>query len=406
MTQEAYDYAFSHVTLNKAIDSLSLKQFFRQSKTQGSLNNELTEELSERELNKAAFLASILACSENEEHQQKAMSFAILAYLEKRNVPFASYCYVILSRVDNIQQGKHLPEILENQKFRLHYDEALNLELSAKRALASLQLPNLEPIYLTRFQKDLWAQLQKTSRVIAVSGPTSSGKSFMVQNHIIEVCKARSSFRAVYIVPTRALIAEVSSELRNRLANDGVSIRVAVGQAEEVLDREVFVLTPERCLQLLRDSNSQRQIDLIFMDEIQKIEDTERGVIFEHVLNDLAGSQKSAKIVVPGPYLKNLEKTVARLTGLNGEPVESHLSPVYQLKTIFTLSPSNEYGAEVTIKNSSASQISAYIHSGLPLYKMFMRESKSAIAAFVKCLGKIAPTSYMLQLGHMLKSMP
>lgn len=190
MSSEVFDYVFTHPVLNKTIDILSLNQFKRQSETQ-TLPKPNIEELSCSELNKAVFLASVLACSEKEEHQQKAMSLAILSYLDNKNKDFASYCYIILSRVDVVQQGQHLHELVEDNKFLFTFDEALTLELSAKRALASLQLPGIDPIIISHFQRQLWNELQKADRIVAISGPTSSGKSYMVQNHIIELCKTK-----------------------------------------------------------------------------------------------------------------------------------------------------------------------------------------------------------------------
>ena len=322
------------------------------------------------------------------------MSLAILAYLENKDKEFAkefaTYCYIILSRVDNIQQGQHLHEVISEEKsFLLKFDEALNLELSAKKALASLQLPDKKlPIYISHFQKKLWAELHSADRITAISGPTSSGKSYMVQNYIVDLCKTRDTFKALYIVPSRALIAEVSSELRNRLGKDEVSIRVAVGQAEEIYPREIFVLTPERCLQILRDPKGERKFDLIFMDEIQKVEDGERGVIFEYVLNELMRLQVKANVVLAGPYLKNLRKTIVQLTGAEGNTVESKLSPVYQLKTIFTLSNNSQNRIDITIKNTPESEISTFVYSDTSLYQAFKNQPIPAMAKFVSLFGE------------------
>jgi hypothetical protein len=308
MSGQVYDYAYMHSTLNKVINILSIRQFYRESRQQSSLVVKENEQLPKSELNKAALLASVLACSDQEEHQQKAMAFAILAYLDRKNKEFAAYCYIILSRVDNIQQGQHLHEIFNGKKFSIKLDEVLTLELSAKRSLASLQLPGLDTIFTSHFQRKLWDQLESNEKVMAISGPTSAGKSFMVQNHLIQLCKTRDNFRALYIVPTRALIAEVSSDLRNRLTKDNVSIRVAVGDNEECYSREILVLTPERYLQLLRDDKNKNKINFIFMDEVQKVEDSDRGVIFEYVIGELALQQSEANVVLAGPYLKNLKK--------------------------------------------------------------------------------------------------
>jgi len=385
-----FDAAYNDKVLNSAIRTLTFRQFLRESGAQLiDWDPKHNNQLQDTDLKRAAFLTSVLASSNKDEHRQKAMSFAILAYLDKPNIQFASFCYLILSRADNIQQGQHLTKVLKNEKFLLKYDEILNLEISSKRALALLQLTDTPPIYLSHFQRQLWQSLQTNTHITAISGPTSAGKSYMVQNHIIKSIREKETFKAIYIVPTRALISEVSSELRKRLANFEVSISVAVGDDEDIYNREIFVLTPERCLQILKDNPKRREFNFIFCDEIQKVEDAERGIIFEHVLNELAHTEQNANIVLAGPYLKNLQNTIAQLSGeKNGKVIESQLSPVYQLKAVFTLVDSLDYSIPITLKTSQTDQLQITIASDLPFYKLFGRSPIKAMAEFVNKYGK------------------
>lgn len=223
---------------------------------------------------------------------------------------------------------------------------------------------------------------------MAISGPTSSGKSFMVQNYVVNLCKTSSEFKALYIVPTRALIAEASSQLRKRFVKEDVSIKVAVGQAEENNPKQILVLTPERCLQILRDKEKQGRINFIFMDEIQKVEDGERGVIYEYVLNELMHSETDAKIVLAGPYLKNLSKTMIQLTGEMGPTVESTLFPVYQLRTIFSLTKNQEYVVDVSIKNNLKDHLDFKLFCEVPLFDEFRAHPIPAMAKFVRIFGE------------------
>jgi len=65
---------------------------------------------------------------------------------------------------------------------------------------------------LSSFQKDILNALQ-AGKDIAISGPTSSGKSFILRKYIQSELKSEHGFEAIYVVPTRALIAEVSEKL-------------------------------------------------------------------------------------------------------------------------------------------------------------------------------------------------
>ncbi len=380
-----YKYAFDHHVLNDVLDILTLRQFLRESKTQpASPEDQQATELLDLELRKSALLASLLASSPLDEHKQKAIAFAILAYLDRQDMQYASYCYITLSRTDNIQQGKHITQIWNEEKndFCVRFDGALSLEIAVSRALAALQISGTE-IYLSRFQKQLWQELGRKNRIMAMSGPASSGKSFIVQNRIVQMCLGKRDFRALYVVPTKALLYEVSAALRRQLSKENVSIRIAVGEPLNTKTREILVLTPERCLRLLQDDMSQRNIDLIFFDEIQKMEDDERGVLFEYILNELLRSQKNAEIIIAGPYLKNLKRTIMQLSGLDAPTVESQIAPVYQLKTVFRVSKANKNQIEVFLKSASGKTITTAIPVERASYSRLKSRSWQVMAEFI-----------------------
>lgn len=383
-----WKYVFDHPILNDVLDSLTLSQFYRDTNTEPDLEADIQAiDISDIDLNKAAFIASILASGPNDDHKQKAIAFAVLAYLAKQNREYASYCYIILSRTDNIQQGKHLSQIFDVSKSQLlvQFDDVLNFEISVARALATLQLPDRE-IYLSGFQKELWEELQKKGPLLAISGPTSSGKSFMVQNYLIQLCLKKDKFKGLYVVPTKALIYEVSSALRNRLNKEDVSIKIGFGESIDPNKREIFVLTPERCLRLFKETTEKPCIDLIFFDEIQKMEDDERGVLFEYTLNELLHSQSEAKIVLAGPYLKNLKNTIMSLSGVESPAVESRLTPVYQLKTVFRISAHKNW-IEVFLKSPSGKTITTVIKTTKAFYSRLKRHQKNAMAEFMATYG-------------------
>ncbi|WP_435525862.1 DEAD/DEAH box helicase [Chryseobacterium indoltheticum] len=145
---------------------------------------------------------------------------------------------------------------------------------------------------VTDFQKDLWEGLNNISE-IAISAPTSSGKSFIIKQYLINEFFNKNEFRALYIVPSRALINQVSEEFKSELNND-VRVKSSVTEENEVSDKEIYILTPERCIKIL---DIDIKIDFIFIDEVQGIEDTlGRGLTFEYVFNEISLKFPSAKI--------------------------------------------------------------------------------------------------------------
>ncbi len=340
----SYEYAFNHPVLEEVLNKLSILQFFVENGVAIGKDYEEATALNEQDIAHAALIASFLAMSEDDRHKQKALAFGILLYLQKKeNAQYASYCYIIFSRTGNIQQGKHLPLLIDESgdRFKIVFDEVLNAELSTKRAASVLQHGAETPIYLSDFQKKIWNELHTNKRIIGITGPTSSGKSYIIQSYIFELSKKKTNFRILYIVPTRALISEVSAKLRNNLFSNNVSVRIAVGNKNEEKEREILVLTPERCLKLLREGACTK-LDMIFCDEIQKLEDPERGVLLEYVLYELLHIYKHAKVAIAGPYLKNLKGTINEISFLRSEAVESDLTPVFQLKSILSV-PSRKY---------------------------------------------------------------
>ena len=68
------------------------------------------------------------------------------------------------------------------------------------------------------FQRQFWSSAEE-SRWTSVSAPTSAGKSHIVRLWLATQIASHDSYRAVYLVPTRALIEEVSRELESALGS-------------------------------------------------------------------------------------------------------------------------------------------------------------------------------------------
>jgi hypothetical protein len=64
------------------------------------------ETIDEEQIRKSVWVASVLASSDEEEHQRKALAFGILSYLKYREGEnqkvYERYLYIILSRLGNL----------------------------------------------------------------------------------------------------------------------------------------------------------------------------------------------------------------------------------------------------------------------------------------------------------------
>jgi len=302
---------------------------------------------SESKLQKSAWVASLLASSDDEKHQSKALSFAILAYIEKRGTDdeemYERYLYIVLSRIGNLQTfntvRREQVDVSFEERLISSLDSALSLELSS-----DLQQHELgDGTVLSSFQRDILNALQ-AGKDIAISGPTSSGKSFILRKYIQRELESEDSFEAIYVVPTRALIAEVSEKLSS--LNDDIDgeqeieVRTGAYFEEESDDLETdsnsfLVVTPERCLRLIdEDTRARIDPDLIFFDEIQNVQDGQRGVLFEDIIQLLSESWPDTQIVAAGPYLEEPQDTLSNLTDREVVQIKTAFTPVLQMKAI------------------------------------------------------------------------
>ncbi|USL44379.1 DEAD/DEAH box helicase [Priestia megaterium] len=160
---------------------------------------------------------------------------------------------------------------------------------------------------LTDFQKELWGYLG-LGLTVSLSAPTSAGKSFILQNFIMDKLITNNRFNAIYVVPSRALITQVSNTLMksmkdNNLTNVSISTVPNISK-DNHYEKEVYVLTQER-LQILLKDHPEKVFDLVIVDESQLISDDDRGVILQFVLENLLNIHKETQIIFASPLTEN-----------------------------------------------------------------------------------------------------
>lgn len=183
-------------------------------------------------------------------------------------------------------------------------------------------------IALADFQKKAWDRLGEAG-ALAVSAPTSAGKSFLVIEHLCRTAENSLEFCAVYVAPTRALLSEVYGTIQRRLSGDD-TIRVST---VPTLDpghpaRQIFVLTQERLQVLLAVSTI--SFDLVIVDEAQNFSDGARGMILQECLEQAIERNPGTRLVLLAPGAEGFDD-VAGAIGLKGlESAVSLLPSVIQ----------------------------------------------------------------------------
>lgn len=189
------------------------------------------------------------------------------------------------------------------------YPAALWFEVNARQGFNTVIVAGEEKLVLTNFQRGLWEYL-KGRNSVTVSAPTSAGKSYVLQHFLASECASRQKYNALYIVPTRALINQVSSSLDAILKKLGetkaITLTIPVPTSEVNADKVIYVLTQER-LQLLMETDTNNRFDLLIVDESQIIADDSRGVVLQTVVEKVLGCWPDTQVMFASPSTENPE---------------------------------------------------------------------------------------------------
>lgn len=209
------------------------------------------------------------------------------------------------------------------------YSGPLSLDLMKRTMQMSIDLGGHSTL-VNDFQRRFWSAANEFQWV-SLSAPTSAGKSYIVKRWVSSRIALHQSYRAVYLVPTRALIDEVSRDLQHELGSSVSLITLPWDTRVGELDHEVYVLTQER-LHVLLQRKPDLRFDLIFVDEAQKLSDGSRGILLQRVLDDVT-SRQDPQVIFASPLTSNpgllLEGVQAPSMHLTSESVTVNQTLLY-----------------------------------------------------------------------------
>ena len=166
--------------------------------------------------------ASILACTDDDNHKALALSIAgTVMEGEYGNEVLEVSSDLILLRLGifpslemAVQRHGDVLRILKedgNERTPLQ----LYLEILHRKQANQTQIGD-EKVFFLDFQMDI-LRLLREKKNISISAPTSAGKSFVLTRYVVDVLTKKKQFSVFYIVPTRALIAQIQREFRDTL---------------------------------------------------------------------------------------------------------------------------------------------------------------------------------------------
>lgn len=198
------------------------------------------------------------------------------------------------------------------------------------------------------------------------AAPTGSGKTFLTRLLILDTLAKDPDAKILYIVPSRALVHEVSENLKKLLKEFGQEV-VAVSaviaalhedDTERYHDASVFVLTPEKADLLLRIGAEQiAKSSLVIVDEAHHLEAGTRGFLLELYLWRIRYLMKSsARIVLLSAVAPNIGD-IAKWLGNSPGHIAIDYRPTRMRAGVYRISGSTsaiEYSDGVKISVLSA----------------------------------------------------
>lgn len=216
----------------------------------------------------------------------------------------------ILSRLGNFP-GR---ELLRSQ-FSIQNDDStlrspcLKLEALVRESENTVDYPTIGARLLTDFQIRLTDSLRR-SKAVSVSAPTSAGKSFVLAHDILMSISKQPGMVLIYLVPTRALIQQVTNDLlslfREAKMGEVVVSAAPIGfTTEQAKPGLIYVLTQERLVSLLSAPEFGLTISKVYVDEAQEIGDADRGLILDSAIRELVKRFPSVRTCFASPLTKN-----------------------------------------------------------------------------------------------------
>ena len=264
------------------------------------------------------FAGSILARSEKREEQDAALRIAVAAITLVDDETIRDAGAVLLGKLSNFR-AVALAE--DRGLVRNGLDERLGISLrleSQRREMHRSVLVETTGhwIEVNEFQQRFWTGAS-SARWLSASGPTASGKTFLVLQWLVDQLGSGHATIAVYLAPTRALVSEIETSLQHLLKGrkglevSSLPLRTKFDAARAGGSRLILVLTQERMHLLANVLGRDFSVDLMIVDEAHKIGDGGRGVILQDAVERAGRLNPQMKLVFISPATQNPAELLA-----------------------------------------------------------------------------------------------
>lgn len=257
--------------------------------------------LTSKELKDILRFADILSNSRSITARNKA--YRIISLLKdeySNNNIYNVYSNAILKKLCNF------PSLKNSEDFKLPMDREIDYVLEKVK----YEIPIGEG-HFTPVQHNIYCMM-KNSNFFSFSGPTSMGKSFLIREFILDVVINNKQVKGIcIIVPTKALIKQyvidITKDFEKYNVTD-INIIITPNILEFInfkQNRFIFILTPERLMNLLSSKHSY-YLDYLIIDEAHKVfEKNERALTYYTSIDYCMSKFKNIKVIVSSPLIQN-----------------------------------------------------------------------------------------------------
>ena len=268
--------------------------------------------ISEKDIRSLLGGASILSLST--EPEEKSLAYEIVSRLleitDGKDHRVTNAAEVVLSRLGNFPSRT----LLRNR----HDSSEAGLPVFLKMECITREIENTifinehedNVIQLTDFQYQFYESLEKEKN-LSISAPTSAGKSFVLSLDLVRKFKSGIDNSIVYVVPTRALISEVSLRVRKSLKEnelEDVIVRTAPFPVSKKHIRTgvIYVLTQERLMSYLNaDDTESPFISALIVDEAHEVQKGKRGILLQNTVELVIRKFPYCDVLFASPLIKN-----------------------------------------------------------------------------------------------------
>ena len=245
--------------------------------------------------------------------------------------------YWLASRLTSIT--RHM-----NEASMHHVLGRADIPIGFRRALARDGVFELWKPQLEAIEKGLLGTGIPRNFVITL--PTGAGKTLVAELAILTALHDTGQRWAVYITPSRALVNQVSHDLRRRLADTDVIVRTVLAGAEQndLFDEELQLLAEEKCVTVTtpekldayyrNDKTLFDRCSLVIFDEVHKVGEPGRGELLESLITRFVAYQPQTQLMLLSGVLSNHEELVNWLGDINTSSIAASRRPTRQVRGV------------------------------------------------------------------------